>query len=206
MVDYWPMNNNLDNIINPKNAMTAQYSSFIEDRFSNPNSAFYNDGRYYARFRYGSFQSSGTITIAMWLKLFDFTASQIIFSSSTYNSNLKIHYTDTGKIAVTDSASDGSIDSTTPIDSDKWYHIAFTVTGKEAKFYVNGSLTSSETWTNALAPKNGDYNYLAKVYGDYSYRYSKLAFSDLMLFNKALSSDEINGIKDLSKDTYTILN
>jgi len=81
---------------------------------------------------------------------------------------------------------------TSALNADQWYHFAGTYDGAQMKLYINGVLNNSTTKTGIIYPssealKMGRYGY----YGGW---YFHGILDDVILWNRALSADEVSQI------------
>ena len=97
-----------------------------------------------------------------------------------------------------DSWFDGGATASIPSDTTNWVHLAFTISGSECVVYIDGEVVSQGSfdgvdWTGcdllsigSGAPRFTQWNHLS----DQSF------IDELRLFNKALTQEEVQGIRD----------
>jgi parallel beta-helix repeat protein len=91
----------------------------------------------------------------------------------------------------------------------QWHNIIGTYNGSEMKIYINGALESS-------VPRNGSINnsnyslYIGNSFNEYAvtpwYSYINGSIDDVMIFNRALSSEEVLGLYANSSSRYVGVN
>tara|TARA_R110000772_G_scaffold249530_2_gene363997 strand:+ start:108933 stop:110231 length:1299 start_codon:yes stop_codon:yes gene_type:complete len=75
-----------------------------------------------------------------------------------------------------------------------WKHVVVTASGSEINFYVDGSLTSGTGGSGALALTSSSHDLVIGRREDTANQYSNGEISDLIIFDRALSIDEVNQI------------
>lgn len=77
-----------------------------------------------------------------------------------------------------------------PIERGKWYHVAATQQDKSYRYYLNGKLVSSGSFTNYTKSDNGQFNAILGCSRAYD-RFFNGSLDDLRIYNRALSDAEI---------------
>lgn len=79
-----------------------------------------------------------------------------------------------------------------------WYHIAFTWDGTETKFYLDGILKGTESYSGTITPDNLPLEIGRHFPGSTNdYLIGKL--DEILIYNRALSSEEINQLFELNE-------
>lgn len=134
------------------------------------------------------------INHSSWARVFDFGTAQ---SGSDYGIGIATSDTNGTLYVFGRSGGGASLPDTivATVGLNTWYHMAVTIDGTSAKFYLNGQLTSSFTITNSIGGRVYSYNYIAKSNWSAD-GYSRKYISDFRIYNNALSADDIKEIYD----------
>jgi len=138
---------------------------------------------------------STEITISSWVRMdTNYLATKRIIGKATgsqgYDLSIRI---DTGEMRASayfsDTVSSSPLNGNTALAKDRWYHLAATYNGSEARIYVNGVL-------DGTAQISGNINHsslqLAIGYNGVNDGYFNGSIDEVMLWNRALSEQEIN--------------
>ncbi|RMG90192.1 MAG: LamG domain-containing protein, partial [Chloroflexi bacterium] len=87
---------------------------------------------------------TSAITLEAWVKPFTVSTLQTVIGK---NNAYALNITATGKVQFQrwSGTTSGTVDSTTTLSADTWYHIAATYDGTTTKIYINGSEDKSAT-------------------------------------------------------------
>ena len=98
----------------------------------------------------------------------------------------------------------GNVDGNYVLNENTWYHIAVTWEGTTMKFYVNGNLTTTVTTSSLSIQASGNSGYIGRYIDSQSYNW-KGKIDQVRIFNKALSSSEINTLYNETTSTVSTL-
>jgi hypothetical protein len=132
-------------------------------------------------------------TIAAWVYFDDTSGSNVIFDNRDVN--------DDG-IRLLQSAGDltyqiNAVDRITSVSASKWYYVSASYNGTTQSLFVDGSLIASDTTTQTISTTTnaliGRQSYAAVSYMDGN-------LANVAIWNRALTSDEINSVMWASYD------
>lgn len=89
------------------------------------------------------------------------------------------------------STTTGSINSTTITSTATWYHVCGVMDGTNLEIYVNGTRENYVAYSSGIADGSGDFTIGLRADGNV---YGEGYYDEVIVFNRALSSDEINTI------------
>lgn len=218
LVGSWPFNGNANDESGNGNNGTVSGASLTTDRFGNPNLAYSFDGEndYIAIAPSSLVDNETAATLSFWIKRDvndDYGLPIHTGNQGCLNTQVK---KDSVLVAVcTNSSYDGSAPTEfavkwTYIQQSQWNHIILSYDGaaKNLKIYLNGIL-SKETFAegNIWSPQS---SYLAfgvyYLFGNPNHGYYKGILDDVMLYNRALSENEIKNIYTHNMCSDTIIN
>lgn len=102
-----------------------------------------------------------------------------------------------------DGSNHPSVTTTTELNSEQFYHIAFVKEGNQLRLYLDGREESSTDDTTQSTTQNNSPLYLARRGGGSEYaNYFKGAIANLRIYKKALSPEEIK--EDMNNDLTAI--
>jgi len=102
--------------------------------------------------------------------------------------------------------------STAPPSADKWHFIAGTYNGSELCFYIDGKLRSIKEVSGKIVSDNGPV-VAGRFYNDLSDRYFRGSLDEIMIYDRALSVDELQKMyaegggtleRESRADTYAV--
>ena len=150
-------------------------------------------------------------TISTWFKLnSNYNFRQWLFSKTDASSpaNGKIDFaltnqTPTGKNKLVGQIYDSSyksIQGTTLLNINQWYHAVFSYDGINFSLYINGALDNSSAYTGTFSGSTSPVRIGAQIAGiNYTLNGS---IDDVMLFNRSLSYNEIASLYNASANKY----
>ncbi len=194
LTHYWPIENGeMKDVIDSKDMEQGNLTSFIEDRFCNPNSALALNGGW-AQVPSGIYFDTQEFTISVWVypqqigyasRVINFGPNYIIFRLDSGSNNLpalNIH---------NKNESIGTCKSSKELVNGEWQFLTATFNGSLESLYINGELTCNLTVTSYNLPAiTRLYNYIGKSHiatNGYSWSY----IDDLRFYNKSLNEFEI---------------
>jgi len=174
--------------------------SLTEDRFGKPNSAL--------RLNYGSLRIpsgiyfAGDFTISAWVKLNKARhfARIIEFGNGAYADNVELSvYSSSSYIHMKTwfkTNTKGFLVSGTPLELNRWTHIASVLNGGKAKIYFNGVQVAEGS---QYLPRNVSRNINSIGVGNFPGDESADAYYDeIKIFNRALDEYEIHDEADIN--------
>jgi len=186
LINYWPMNN-LTDVISGANLFGGSSYSFVPDRFCSLNSAIYFNHGYLQVPAGVYFSGDFTVTGWIYLKSYQYYSRIIDFGIENNNNNIILAFSDNtsmiyGKIVQ-------YFQTSSIINLNKWYFIAYVLSGTTGYIYVNGNRKATGTLLspNNITRKNnyiGKSNYFDQANADAIY-------DDIKIFKGALSSNVI---------------
>ena len=195
---YWPFNNGVTDIVSGitlSGGSSSATKSFTPDRMNRQNSALYLNNGYY-NFPDGVYLY-GDCSLTVWVKvrtIKDWTTIFVVGRSGgldTVNAIwMGISYSSTGKPFLR--ACDTYLISPIVLDTEKWFHLAFTYVGIKTSIYINGALVAQNPNDCAAANIDRQYNSIGAKNSAGAISYiGDVEFDDLKLFKKTLSAVEI---------------
>jgi len=148
----------------------------------------------------GSFNST-SFTVAIWVNPNSTRTQGIIAKTSTpTNQRWRIFMTGTGGVIEFDTQPTelGNVQSTTNLARGTWYHVVAAYDGTNARIYVNGALEST---ASASTMFNNNTNHI-EIAPSETNRFNG-TIDEVMLFNRALTSDEIAFLYESSIEKIT---
>ena len=211
LVLYLPLNNSISNLSSETFQISQNEVTFVQDRKGNANSAAYFNGNSYIKVnKHSALDLTDEFTMSCWIKPdlnFDVnpygtTTSSLMgkwgstgLRSSAYA--LQIQTANRTACAATYNGSYISLfNSNSIISANQWMHLAFTFNNGIGQIYINGILDKEQSLNT---PELSDYGFYvghaAISQGLYPFSFQG-DMDEVMVFNKALTSDEI---KELAK-------
>ena len=194
---YWPFNNGVTDIVSgvTLSGGSATGKSFSYDRMNKDLSALYLNNAYY-NLPTGTYLY-GDCSVTVWVKLRVLTLWSNVFVigtssgiGSAYAIWLGFSYSTTAKPFIR--ACNTYTISTISLDTDKWYHVAYTYKGTTTTIYVNGELAVQNPSDCAAINVVRNYNNIGAYNNAGIIDHQPNAdIDDLKLFNKTLSQSEI---------------
>jgi len=217
LIAYYPFNNNANDISGNDNNGSVNGAVLTEDRFGNPNSAYYFDGidDYIVITSNESLDITGSFTFIAWVNVFGSTNDHQIVISKWYNNCVQnrsyvLEFQPNGKTLQIPVGGGVSTDnysnafSEKEISFEKWHFIVAVYDMASLKIYIDGEKTCHLT-TTGLIPKTDTLVYI----GRHECSTDKNTFfgniDDVRIYNRALSLDEINVINDNNNDQCTYI-
>ena len=198
LINYWPFDNDLNDVVSGKNMIMGESASFSDDRNSNPASAL--DLSFgYVQAQEG-FYFNGDFTITVWIMMRNSTfKSKILDFCATKGTDEVIWGLSANARSLEFSILNNINDKTTHFDfsfiSNKWYFLSLTLEKSISKIYINGALNHSgqnQIPRNRLLKKN----YIGKSnWNDFN---ANMKVDELKIFNGALNQTEIT--EEMQKD------
>ena len=196
LVNYWPMDNQLTDIVGGANMYNGYNVEFVKDRFGNSNSAI--------RFTEGYYQVppgvyfNGDFTVSVWIKpinVFNQWARIIDFGNGGLSDNIQFlsSYSDRGQptfyVYIYNYGS--SVDPNMQLIIGQWTHLVFTLKESVGTLYMNGLQISQTNTMYVPRNVNRTLNYVGKSNWDgVSNLWADL--DDLRFYNRSMTQAEVN--------------
>ncbi len=207
LLAYYPFSGNANDATGNGNNGTVHGATLTEDRFGNPNSAYYFNGVNSYISANANQLPSGQRTISLWFKTNTVSNKPVLLGyggNGCYTSfflGINLSTSGIGKYTVlTHCSTSNYIDfpySSEPINS--WYHIAFSTDNTGSKIYINGAnVASNNTFISNTYPTGKDlaigvaislYGVAPFANGDVGYFMGSI--DDVYIYNRSLSVAEI---------------
>ena len=203
LVNYWPIDNHVNDTINGANMYNGYNVEFVKDRFGKANSAVrFTDGYYQVP---PGIYFKGDFTISVWLKLNVYVANSRVldFGNGPYFDNVLLTTINDNTLSYLYTSfsyvSGSFLYSSLPLIKGQWLHLAATLRGTTGSVYINGVLVAQSN--SMFTPKsiNRTSNYVGKNNWDgYGNLWGDL--DDLRIYDKALSQSEVYDLLYCSSD------
>ncbi len=199
---YYPFSGNANDQSGNGNNGTVFGAVLGADRFGSANSAYSFDGTNdYVRIPHSeSLNITGDLTIGAWIRTG--SAGRIIFSnmqetSPHYGYSLRVSWD--GNLQFM--AGDKILLGDTPVNTDRWTHVAATLSGQTATIYIDG--VPNVTGTVGIPTSS----WLDETIGasDTPYYFWNGSMDEVRVYNRALSSAEIGELYSLPEPTTLLL-
>ena len=197
---YWPIfNNNMSDLVGIAHMIQGAATTFVSDRFGNPNSALNLNGGW-TEVASGVYFETPHFTIAVWVFPLQIgnDARVIDFSNGAASDNivLALSYSLTANpyFQIFNGGTDiGYFGPSQPLTLGKWQFLAATFNGTNKDIYLDGNLILSMlaafTPSSLIRTKNyiGKSSFMACCNDGFSFSY----LDDLRFYSKSLSQSEI---------------
>jgi GH25 family lysozyme M1 (1,4-beta-N-acetylmuramidase) len=189
MVDWWPADGNCNDIFGTLNGTPQGGFSYVAGKSAE---AFHFDGST-ACINTGGRDISPPWTACMWVNYSHTSQTSAgLLEDGTYSLKLEQTGSSTHNVGISQVGySDSIFNYATPTGT--WVHLAFVASTSSVTLYANGVNKGSITTNNMPLPCA----YIGAGYANSSARYIDFmlgSIDDLMIFNRALTSTEINSI------------
>jgi hypothetical protein len=211
LVGYYPFSGNANDVSGFGNHGTVSGAAPVEDRFGNPNSAYYFDGvdDYVRVPNQPSLNFREAITVNLWMKVGEFFSREAYpISHGNWENRWKISITNKRvrwTVKTDTSANNGikDLDSQSELVLDSLYMVTALFDGLNFEIYLNGVLNGNTTWGGRILATTIDLAIGQHLPGQNGFNF-KGVLDDIRIFNRALTQTEIQdlynettGIKDL---------
>jgi hypothetical protein len=212
LVGCYPFPKNANDYSGNGNDGTVNGVTLTEDRFGNPDSAYYFDGQGFINLGNSPQFDVNHHTITAWIKGEDLHLNRpnVIMGKV----NPKVH--ETIMLALkrnllstnfaTDTEVNHHLDGSIEFESDQWYFVALTYDGEEATLYVDGNVDSSVSRTGTVRTNSNDLA-IGRHGGDLDQQGHEYPFhgsiDEVRLYNRALSEAEIQTLYNLGDENIT---
>lgn len=202
LVAYYPFNNNANDESGIGNHGTVSGAALTPDRKNNPNSAYYFDGTndYIKVEDAASLRLSEAATIAMWLNIDVGTDYQNVYDfrhmlckGATYGGYYEDYSIGLSNPQGALQWSYNMVKTDTPLPQGSWHHIAisFDYSQQKIKLYVDGNLEKTYSQQFPKLTVSNRSLYIGARYSASVKTYFKGKLDDILIYNRALSQEEI---------------
>jgi hypothetical protein len=194
LMNHWPMNN-LNDIVSNANLFDGTGYSFVPDRFGVANSTIYfNKG--FLKVPEGIY-FNGDFTITAWINVKSLgTYFRILdFGNGQYNDNVLLGFFENsariyGEILIGQATVGSRViaPTTSVINLNEWYHVAFTVIGTQGTLYINGIKAIDAA---VKAPSNiiRKSNFIGK--SNWPDQNANAIYDDIKIYKGGMSADKV---------------
>lgn len=201
LVAYYPFNGNGNDESGFLNHGYVSGATLVNDRFGNPNSAYYFDGvdDFIQIYNHPSLNSQKQITVNFWISANEFfTREAYPISHGNWENRWKVSITNrrlrwTIKTDTTLNSGIKDLDSQTILKLDSLYNVTVIYDGDATKIYINGLLDASSAWGGLILPTTINLTIGQHLPGNNNYNFKGI-LDDIRIYNKALSLEEIQGL------------
>lgn len=202
LVAYYPFSGNGNDSSGFDNHGFVSGATLVDDRFGNPNSAYYFDGvdDFIRVPNHSSLNFRGEITINFWMKVTQFFSSREAYpiSHGNWENRWKISITDqrvrwTIKTDTTANNGIKDLDSQTILTLDSLYMVTGIYDGSKVEIYLNGVLDAASSWGGLILPTIIDLAIAQHLPGNSNYSFAGV-LDDIRIYNRALSLQEIQAL------------
>lgn len=192
---YYPFNGNAnDERVNNYNG-TVTGAVLSPDRFGTNNSSYYFNGINNKIYIGNSLIVQDRISVSCWVKS-TATSGQIISTGS--RNSYRIGKTENGVdcgLYLSDATDGYGIGASAVVDCSDWTHVVIVYNGSEVKLYINGQLKSSDTGAGSVFCNQTVYlNFGTYQWGSSCSDWYKGYLDDVRLYNRAITSEEVNAL------------
>jgi hypothetical protein len=194
LTNYWPFNNNLNDVISGLNLYGGSGGSFTSDRLNQQSSALLlNPG--YLLFP-PSIYFKGDMTISVWVKpnsVIGFARVIDCGNGASLNNLILSLKGQSGPYICSCNTGCVNIHSVKQLQVGKWYHFAYTIEGTLAKLYVNGNIWAQGTQGSPISVTRSKC-YLGRSNWNADPQSIYALVDDLKFFNKSLTETEVKKV------------
>lgn len=197
LINYWPINNDLLDIISGSNLTIVSNVTFEADRFNNSNGALYiNNG--YLKVPKGYYFSPTDFTIMLWVKVVAITENARIldFGNGANSDNVFLSISDglTGypSMGVFNGSNETLVVANSQLQINEWTHLTAVLSSGLQIIYINGVEVANEPSYEVPARVLRKKCYIGKSgWTGSNYQYLNAYIDDFKIYNRALGIDEI---------------
>jgi len=208
LVAYYPFSGNGNDSSGFDNHGNVSGATLVDDRFGNPNSAYYFDGidDNVRVANHPSLNCREAITVNFWMKVGEFFSREAYpISHGNWENRWKISITNervrwTIKTDTTANNGIKDLDSQTQLLLDSLYMVTGLYDGSQFEIYLNGVLDASSTWGGLILQTVIDLAIAQHLPGNNNYNFEGV-LDDIRIYNRALTFQEI---QDLYNETTSI--
>jgi hypothetical protein len=146
------------------------------------------------------FQSSATWTYSAWVNLTDVAAARYFFDGREDSlDGFGVYSANTGRLTYYDGNAGRETNAIFPMAT--WFYLTITRSGTDSvNFYINGSLAQTLTGAQTSYSVTGNFYIGSRFTGDETFKGN---LANVAVWNRALTSDEINSIQWKRYDLLT---
>ncbi len=208
LIAYYPFSGSGNDSSGFNNHGVISGATLVDDRFGNPNSAYFFDGidDFIRVPNHPSINFRKQITVNLWMKATQFFSREAYpISHGNWENRWKISITNKRvrwTIKTDTSANNGikDLDSQTQLVLDSLYMVTVLYNGSDFEIYLDGALDASSNWGGLILPTTIDLAIGQHLPGNNNYNF-KGVLDDIRIYNRALTFQEI---QDLYNETTAI--
>ena len=197
LINYWPINNNMDDYVGKAHMNFLTNNEFCADRLNNPYSAL-NFMNGYNEIPPGVY-INGDFTFTAWINYSEFFRWIIIMQltneqlKNTINIYAQSHHLRCPGASFSGEQTNTELICTENLSTDHWYHIAITLCGRIGRIYVDGILKNESK--NTARPENvvRYNNFIGRdnLIQGWNERHLNGKLDEIRIYNRCLSQNEI---------------
>lgn len=203
LVAYYPFNGNANDESNNSNNGTVNGATLTSDRFGNCNKAYLFNGTsdYINISNSTTLESPNSgITLSSWVYVDNLAANGAYYlckndlgNYDPYQYRMGIGNDSSMYFGFKNSNSE-SVDFSQSIslNNQKWNHLLTTYDGSFVKFFINGTLISTQNYSSTISQDSKNLDIGRDAHGPIEYYKGKL--DDIRIYNRALSDNEVTNL------------
>lgn len=195
LLGWWKLDNNFSDSSGKNNHGTAYLVSFVDDKYGKEKAAASFNG-VDSKISISYINPVKETSVMAWFKRTGIPAGD--YHIITGGSSVEISiYDPSGQIRTgvnTDSQGRRVFNSGSGLVDGNWHHVAMTYDGENLRSYIDGSITATNPVSGNLTGRAAEIGrYLSNTYVTNGY------IDDVRIYGRALSSEEIKAVYDISK-------
>jgi hypothetical protein len=202
LVGYYPFNANANDESGFNNNGTAYGATLTNDRFGNPNSAYYFDGIndyiLVPNSTILNFQESITLNFLMKIESF-YEREAYPISHGSWENRWKVSIVPEKTLRYTVKSDDGikDLDTETILELDKFYNITCVYNGNDYEIYIDGKLNAFSTFSGLIKQTSIDLLF-GQAFPEVSNYNFKGVLDEIRIYNYALSYNKIQYLYNIN--------
>jgi len=198
LVAFYPFNGNANDESGNGHYGTVSGAVLTEDRFGNPNSAYYFDGlNDYIRIpNHDSLNFQHAVTINYWMRIGQlFNREAFPISHGSWENRWKVSLIPGDQLRWTVKTSTGikDLDTETRMVTDTWYNVTVYYSGADFEIYIDGELNSFSSMSGLISSTTYDLTIGQRLPNDPNYNF-KGVLDDIRIYNYGLSVQQIEDL------------
>lgn len=195
LLGWWKLDNNFSDSSGKNNHGTAYLVSFVDDKYGKEKAAASFNG-VDSKISISYINPVKETSVMAWFKRTGIPAGDYHIITGGNSVEISI-YDPSGQIRTgvnTDSQGRRVFNSGSGLVDGNWHHVAMTYDGENLRSYIDGSITATNPVSGNLTGRAAEIGrYLSNTYVTNGY------IDDVRIYGRALSSEEIKAVYDISK-------
>jgi len=195
LLGWWKLDNNFSDSSGKNNNGTAHLVSFVDDKYGKEKAAASFNG-VDSKIGISYINPVKETSVMAWFKRTGIPAGDYHIISGGSSVEISI-YDPSGQIRTgvnTDSQGRRVFNSGSGLADGNWHHVAMTYDGENLRSYIDGSITATNPVSGNLTGRAAEIGrYLSNTYVTNGY------IDEVRIYGRALSSEEIKAVYDISK-------